>query len=102
MTYISGAITDNPNYKRDFRRAERKLAIQGHEVVNPASIKLPKSATHANYMTVCMAMLSMCDNIYMLEGWSISKGARLELDYARRNGIDIIGVSVRDLIGGLR
>ena len=34
--YIAGAITDNPNYKEQFNKAEERLKAAGHEVINPA------------------------------------------------------------------
>lgn len=36
--YISGAITNNPNYKKDFALAEKIAKKCGYEVVNPASL----------------------------------------------------------------
>ena len=33
--YISGAITNNPNYVNQFKEAEQKLSLSGHAVINP-------------------------------------------------------------------
>lgn len=52
--YISGAITNNPNYKEDFERAEDYLQREypGAEIINPALVNshLPKSTTHEEHM----------------------------------------------------
>ena len=52
--YISGAITNNPNYKEDFERAEDYLQREypNAEIINPALVNshLPKSTTHEEYM----------------------------------------------------
>jgi hypothetical protein len=83
IVYISGAITQNPNYILDFTRAESKLkeAIKYGEydftsICNPALVNanLPKDFTHKDYMRVCFAMMDSCDSIYMLTGWESSKG----------------------------
>lgn len=34
--YIAGCITDNPDYKEQFKQAEERLKAQGHTVINPA------------------------------------------------------------------
>ena len=36
--YISGPISYNPTYRRDFMEAELRLLALGHEVVNPVTI----------------------------------------------------------------
>ena len=52
--YISGAITNNPNYKEDFERAEDYLQRKypKAEIINPALVNsfLSKSTTHEEYM----------------------------------------------------
>ncbi len=90
--YISGPITGTKDYMERFGWAEDKWLCQGLEVINPAKVNsyLPKSATHAEYMVTSIAMLSICDAIYMLEGWQTSKGAAQELEYAKKNNYTIL------------
>lgn len=84
--YISGAITNNPNYKEDFERAEDYLQREypKSEIINPALVNsfLPKSTTHEEYMRMSFCMLDMCDSIYMLGNWQKSCGASQEYGYA--------------------
>ena len=76
----------------NFTIAEIHLKQIGYEVVNPAKINanLPKICTHADYMIVSMALLSICDTIYMLKGWEESEGAREEYEWAVNSGLRIV------------
>lgn len=84
--YISGAITNNHDYKEDFERAEDYLQREypSADIINPALVNsfLPKSTTYEEYMKMSFCMLDMCDSIYMLRGWSNSCGANREYGYA--------------------
>lgn len=88
--YISGKITDNPNYKADFEAAESALKIAGFQPVNPAEEHLPDGATWADYMRHDIKLLCDCDAIYMLNGWRESAGARIENELAQDLGMEII------------
>lgn len=81
--YISGQITNKPDYKKHFDMVQKYLEEQGHAVMNPAC--LLNGFEYDEYMHVCYAMLDVCDAIYMLEGWGESKGANLEYGYAAKN-----------------
>ena len=93
MIYISGSITKIGVLKATaiFNNTELKLKEQGYEVINPCRTNgtLPK-LDHDEYMVVSMAMLSLCDTIYMLKGWEDSDGAKEELQYALEHGYKII------------
>lgn len=84
--YISGPITDNPNYKEDFERAEDFINkyYPESEIINPALVNsyLPKSTTHREYMTMSFVMLDMAEAIFMINGWEGSRGANQEYGYA--------------------
>ena len=87
IVYISGPISSDKDYLKHFRKAERRLKSQGHDVINPAKIghKLPK-LNWMEYMHIDMAMLDCADAIYMLDGWRHSPGARMEYKIARDDG----------------
>lgn len=82
--YISGKITGTTDYMERFERAEHELTTRGFEVVNPAkeNAHLPEGTPWKTYMAESLRLLLYCDAIYMLEGWSDSRGARIEIDVA--------------------
>ena len=88
--YISGAISNNPNYKEDFEQAEDYLqrGYPNAEIINPALVNshLPKSTTHEEYMRMSFCMLDMADAIFMIDGWKKSCGASQEYGYAIAKG----------------
>ena len=86
--YISGAITGTDDYTERFERAERKLRERGEtEIINPAKVcaSLPETLTHEEYMKICLAMLSLCDEVYLIPPWTDSRGVRQELEFAIDN-----------------
>ena len=91
--YISGPITGTDDYMERFERVAWEVWVNYDcTVINPAEINshLPNDTTHAVYMRTSIAMLSMCDTIYLMKGWENSKGCKIEYNYARKNGIKII------------
>lgn len=80
IIYLSGRITGNPRYHKEFETAEKVLSEQGHIVLNPAT--LPEGLPRKKYMPICLAMLEAADAVIMLQGWQDSKGAQVEKAYA--------------------
>ncbi len=78
--YISGAISKDFNYMEKFKRVEDKLTAMGHAVLNPTVI--PPILSHEEHMIIDLAMLDVCDAIYMMKGYENSKGANIELNHA--------------------
>jgi len=89
--YISGPITGVSGYKKHFAAVEARLKEAGHEVINPAKndMIMPSTATHEEYMRVCLQQESCCDAVCMLDGWKASNGARQEFCYAVDHNIII-------------
>lgn len=75
--YISGPITDNPDFKKQFAEASAYVEKYGYEAVNPANNEIP-DGNWQDYMKMDLHQLIDCNAIYMLKGWSKSKGAKLE------------------------
>lgn len=93
--YISGAITGNENYQKDFERGEKIAALLNCIPVNPAKLSGQKfrNASPApaweDYMKFDIPLLCGCQAVLMLKGWVCSKGANLEHDIASRLGMQI-------------
>ena len=88
--YISGAITGR-NIKKattHFCRMEKSLS-RNHKVVNPLKLKHKKKSTWNEYMRVDLKALLGCDAIYMLNGWMLSRGSRIEYILAKELGLKI-------------
>jgi len=81
--YISGGISKDLNFKKKFRIAEEKLLNKGHVVINPAI--MPLGFSQEEYMHVDLAMLDICDGVYLLNNWESSKGANIEYEYAKKH-----------------
>ena len=85
--YISGSISKNPNYRKQFMEAEMKLFADGFDSINPAK---NHGNSYKEYIDKGLLQLMECDAIYMLRGYEESIGAMLELAYAEAVGIKVI------------
>ncbi len=90
--YISGGIAhyDLEERKAAFGRAAEELDKAGYLPINPFHNGVPQTAHFTKHMRKDIAMLLECDYIYMLKGWELSKGAKLELDVASSCGIKVL------------
>lgn len=82
--YISGPITGVQDYMEKFEAAEKELIEKGFTVVNPAKINygMPDDMTYEEYMEIDIRLIDLCDAIYMIRGWEMSRGANREYGYA--------------------
>lgn len=85
--YISGAITGNPAYKMQFLAKYRELE-PSYTVLSPLFINAELS--WKDFMHIDLAMIKVCDAIYMLKGWEESRGAKIEHCFAQMLGLEII------------
>lgn len=90
--YISGPIAhyDLNERKKAFKCIENALLEQGFEPVNPFNNGVPDDAHWRDHMKADIALLLQCDRIYLMPGWELSKGCKLELDVASSVGIPIL------------
>lgn len=112
--YIAGPMTGLPNYNfSEFFAAEDRLAWLGYDTVNPARhdeemgwvtvvrdghggiLSATKVAEDgfdwATALEWDIEQLEFCDVIYLLPGWSRSRGASKEYAFALANGLAIAG-----------
>ena len=92
--YISGSITGVEDLnKPKFDEAEKRFSELGYVVINPHNIKLRKNQKPIwqNYMINDIAiLLKYCNKVAVLDDWSNSKGAKIEIFLAQEFGIEII------------
>lgn len=99
--YISGAITGTDDYMERFAEAEKIISSRGHIPVNPAKVlsSLPDTTTYREYIKLSLDMLQMCSGIYMLDSWQQSRGANMELGYAKAKKLNVIYEDLGSRIG---
>jgi nucleoside 2-deoxyribosyltransferase len=98
LVYVSGpytAPTDN-EINENIQRAEDiavMLMRNGFDVITPHKNTAGYQQyefTHERYLEQDINILSRCDAIIMMNGWRYSKGACIEMEYAREKKIPII------------
>lgn len=91
--YISGPISghDIIETKWRFAKAEQEIKRCGHDVINPIDMADWCLSWRA-YMGIAKVTLLSgdVDMIYVMPGWSHSRGCRLEIRWAIDNGIPVI------------
>jgi hypothetical protein len=86
--YIAGPMTGLPEFNFPTFNAEAaKLREAGMTVLNPAEYGIVEGADWADYLRHDIAGLASCESIYLLPGWSKSKGVRLERTIADALGM---------------
>ena len=89
--YISGRITDNPNYKEEFENAEKWLLERDITPINPIKVNaICNTLTYEEYMKVDYCLIDLCDGLFMLKGWQDSRGALSEMCYGKSLGKKIL------------
>lgn len=90
--YISGPISghDLEERRRAFEIVEKRLVNIGNLPFNPMKNGLPHDATTHAHMKRDIEALLKCDIIYMMSGWTHSKGCFVELLVATSVGLTVI------------
>lgn len=87
--YISGGISNIPDYKERFKKAEEFLTSKGYTPINPTVLdELPLN--YEEYMDLDLALIDICGAMYMLKDWEKSCGANREYGYALAKDLIIL------------
>ncbi len=93
--YISGPMTGIDDYNRPaFFDAERRLKDAGYMVINPVINGVKQDADWQTHMRADIKMLMDADGVALLENYSQSKGAMIEMRLA--SGLGIVCKSLKD------
>lgn len=95
IVYISGKYSGDVDKNiRNARNKAIELWNLGYTVLcphnNTSHFSETEECSYDDYIEGDLQLLSRCDTIYMLEGWDESKGAKIERDFARMQGIHIV------------
>ena len=89
--YIAGAITDNPNYQKEFLQAEEALEKRGFKVLSPLRTQSAENGLPSKFCFFdCLELLKQADMICFINDISKSKGAKIERDIANYCNIPIV------------
>jgi hypothetical protein len=90
MIYIAGPMSGISDFNfPEFERAAKELRTNGYTAVSPHEIGDSTKSWESN-MAICIMYLMECDSIFLLKGWENSKGAGIEYEIARLNGMKIM------------
>lgn len=88
--YVAGPMSGIADFNFPvFNTAAAMLRGLGWTVENPAEHALADNLEWADYMAYDLTRLGLCGAIYLLPGWSKSKGAKIEKGIAVALGMDI-------------
>lgn len=86
--YLSGKITDCPDYKEKFAAEEKRLKALGHDIFNPCIF--PAFMEYEQYMSLDLMALNFMDAIFLMDNWENSKGAKREKLEAEKLGLKVL------------
>jgi hypothetical protein len=88
--YVAGPMSGIPDFNFPvFNAAAAMLRENGWTVENPAEHSLADNLEWSDYMAYDLTRLGLCGSIYLLPGWSKSKGATIEKNLAEALGMKI-------------
>nr|WP_232536103.1 DUF4406 domain-containing protein [Comamonas testosteroni] len=88
--YVAGPMTGLPDFNFPaFTAAAAGLRAKGWHVENPAEHGIVDGAEWADYLHYDLGRLATCAAMYLLPGWSQSRGATLEVHVATTLGMTL-------------
>lgn len=103
--YISGPISghDLEQQRKKFKAVQERLESIGYETFNPMENGLPADSSTAQHMRRDLSKLCReedpFDTIYMMSGWTHSKGCKTEFDCATVMGMSFIFEDILNTLG---
>lgn len=92
--YIAGPMTGHPEFNLPaFTDAAQKLAVKGHDPVNPGRHGVEPTYTWGDYMRRGLTELLTCDGVALLPGWNKSRGAQIEWKLAADLGMPLASIA---------
>lgn len=90
--YIAGRIggLTEDVYVPKFKQAQDYLIQSGMEPINPVELPHLHDRSWKSYMKEDLKALKECSHIYMLDNWYHSRGAKIELWFAKRYNKTVI------------
>jgi len=90
--YLSGPITGIPDYKEKFSQAAEYLCHLGDEVevIDPSTFAGEYGWNWADWMLYDLRALRGADALVSLPGSMESRGARVEVEFAKGMGIPVL------------
>lgn len=80
--FLSGAISNYPNYKKEFEFFKYKLEQMGHTVISPADV-VPPNIDYEEQMKLCFILIDFCQAVCFMPNWHSSSGSRRENMHAQ-------------------
>ena len=93
LTYLAGPISGIPDYLEKHKTAKAYLESLGHAVISPAVATMNMPTPHMTrkmFLDHGLLLLSFCDTLALLPGWTKSSGCQLEYAYAKANAYQIL------------
>lgn len=89
--YVAGPMTGLPEFNFPlFNATAARLRSDGWHVENPAEHGHVEGAGWADYLRWDISRIATCGAVYLLPGWSKSKGASLEVHIAQVLGLRVL------------
>lgn len=90
--YIAGKIGDLPEaeWRANFEQAKAEVVAMGYEPVSPIDLDHNHDKSWLNCMRVDLTALLTCDYLYAQRNWTLSKGARIEVELASVLGLIVL------------
>ena len=90
--YLSGKITGNADYKKDFAEGRAALQAAGYEACDPAAFDFPDDVKWEEAMKYGIREMLECDGVALLPNRRGSRGSRVEARLARELGIPVMPI----------